>query len=214
MENIHKIVYINLDRREDRKKELEEQLARLGIERFNPATNGASADLIRFPAIEHAYPIAGCSLSHAAVLDMARKESWPNVLILEDDFNFIDDIIKVKEDIKAFFASEQAKTYDVIQLAYNIYEQEPVNALLCKATRSHTCSGYLVHQRSYDRLHYHINSGAEEMSKILSHEWAYACDVVWNAVQRQGEFYAFNARLGYQRPSYSDLGLRFVNYGV
>lgn len=82
MENIDKIIYINLDSRTDRKKEIENEFTRLHIPEHK---------VLRLSAIAHSYPPAGCSLSHASILHYAHQQNLKNVLILEDDFNFIDD---------------------------------------------------------------------------------------------------------------------------
>ena len=78
--DVDKIIYINLDRRQDRNVKIEEQLARAKI----PANK-----VIRFSAICHEYPNSGCNLSHSAVLKMAYDSDCQNVLILEDDIKYV-----------------------------------------------------------------------------------------------------------------------------
>ena len=76
MEHIHRIVYINLDHRTDRREEIERECRQLRV---------PEKKLIRFSAIKHVHGAVGCSCSHIAVLKRARDEEWPNVMILEDD---------------------------------------------------------------------------------------------------------------------------------
>jgi glycosyl transferase family 25 len=59
MEHIHRIVYINLDRRTDRRQQLEDELQRLSI---------PGAKIERFAAVEHVEGLIGCGLSHLAVI--------------------------------------------------------------------------------------------------------------------------------------------------
>ena len=81
LEHIDKIIYINLDSREDRKHEILEEFKRLQI---------PEDKIIRFTAIRHETEGAiGCSQSHIAVLKMAIENNWKNYMVLEDDFNFI-----------------------------------------------------------------------------------------------------------------------------
>jgi glycosyl transferase family 25 len=57
---IDKIVYINLDKRPDRKEEIENEL------------NSFDLKYIRYKAIEHDMGIVGCGYSHLNVLKMAK----------------------------------------------------------------------------------------------------------------------------------------------
>ena len=69
--------YINLLTRPDRKQHVETQLNMLGItaERFN--------------AIKLPNGALGCSMSHLKCLEMAKANSWPHLLIVEDDIKFL-----------------------------------------------------------------------------------------------------------------------------
>ena len=71
---MNKIFYINLDSREDRKKLCEDQLNSLGW-KYN-----------RFSAINHSNGAAGCAMSHLKILEIARDNKLPYVIIFEDDF--------------------------------------------------------------------------------------------------------------------------------
>ena len=75
-EFIDKIVYINLDHRQDRR----DVMAKFFEEGGMP-----SEKIIRFSAVKHTRGAIGCLTSHTEVLRMAKKEGWKNVLILEDD---------------------------------------------------------------------------------------------------------------------------------
>jgi hypothetical protein len=56
MENISSAFYINLEKREDRRKEFEEECKKMEI------------TVERFPAIERSRGILGCHLSHITIL--------------------------------------------------------------------------------------------------------------------------------------------------
>ena len=71
MNNIEKIVYINLDHRTDRRTQMEEELTGMDI----------SAE--RFSAILRKPGCIGCLESHLAVLELAKASGWKNILILE-----------------------------------------------------------------------------------------------------------------------------------
>jgi glycosyl transferase family 25 len=69
---IDKIIYINLNKRVDRRADIENEL------------NLFSLRYERFSAIEHEDGAIGCALSHLEVLKIAKKNNYKNILILED----------------------------------------------------------------------------------------------------------------------------------
>ena len=78
IEGAEYVVYINLAHRVDRREATEREMHRLGVRaprRF---------DAIRMPA----NGALGCTLSHVAVLEMALREAWPYVIVVEDDICF------------------------------------------------------------------------------------------------------------------------------
>ena len=68
------IVYINLEKRSDRREEIENEL------------NDFQLHYERFEAIHDNPGILGCTKSHLRVLKLAKERGWKYVLILEDDF--------------------------------------------------------------------------------------------------------------------------------
>ena len=74
---IDKIFYINLEKRTDRRHDIENEL------------NDFDLSYERFKAIETEDGMTGCANSHLAVLKLAKERGHKNVLILEDDFMFI-----------------------------------------------------------------------------------------------------------------------------
>jgi hypothetical protein len=198
MDRIHKIVYINLDHRPDRRAEVEGELASVGL----------SGE--RFPAILRKPGIVGCGLSHIGVLEKAKEEGWENVLILEDDFYFVVDKETVTREISAFFALEIP--YDVVMLSYGYDVSAPFNNVVDRAVNAQTASGYLVHRSFYDTLLHNLKEGSAQLIATGRH-WDYANDQYWKRLQPITNWYCFKTRLGKQRPSYSDISEKFVHYG-
>ena len=78
MDYIDGIFYINLDKRADRRYEIEEELNKMEL------------PFERFTAIETpGRGILGCGYSHLSVFKMAKERKYRNVLIFEDDFYFL-----------------------------------------------------------------------------------------------------------------------------
>ena len=85
-----KIYVINLASRQDRRREMCDQLSRIGL---SPEAGKAEFfDAVR-PEVAGDFPSIGsrgCFLSHLGVLKDASARGFQTVLILEDDLNFVD----------------------------------------------------------------------------------------------------------------------------
>jgi hypothetical protein len=192
------IVYINLDRRADRRAEMETELARLGL------------SAVRFSAIERKPGALGCGLSHLAVLQKAKEEKWPNVLILEDDFTFLVDRPTFDRELHSFF--DMKIPYDVLMLSYGLRRSSPFNTVVCKTLEAQTTSGYLVHHRFYDAL-IDVWTRATTAMETTGNEHANAIDQAWKVLQPSSEWFCLNHRIGKQRPGFSDIEGQYVDYG-
>jgi GR25 family glycosyltransferase involved in LPS biosynthesis len=195
MDNIKKIIYINLDRRVDRRLQIEAELSKMGL-------IGE-----RFAAIDHINGGIGCAQSHISILKMAISEDLDNILIFEDDFQFCVNKETFYRNIHSFFNSK--KTYDILMLSYNLKQSEPYNDIVGYARNVQTASGYIIHKRFYKTL---LANFEECLLKLhASNEYKlYAIDQYWKQLQKDAEWFYFITRIGFQRRSYSDIELRNV----
>jgi GR25 family glycosyltransferase involved in LPS biosynthesis len=199
MENIKKVFYINLDSRSDRRAQINAELEAYGI----------TAE--RFPAIVDTPANVGCFRSHLEVLKTARAHNYENVAIFEDDFMFLVDKPTFEAQLRAFF--ELNIRWDVLMLSYNVLRSEPYNELVSYGRNVQTASGYIVHRRFYDRLIANLEDALPNLIRTQRH-WFYMNDACWKLLQPCSEWFFFNMRIGKQRPSYSDLEKKEVDYGV
>ena len=197
---IDKIIYINLDKRTDRKAEIEQELQHNNL-RFE-----------RFPAIQTPEGCIGCSLSHLQVVKLAKERGYNNILILEDDFMFLVNTEELEQNLQEFFSLQLP--YDVCMLSYNLQKSEPLPNISCvgKVLEAQTASGYLIHSRYYDTLIALWETSVISLEKTGQH-WIYALDQIWKTLQQKDNWYYFTTRLGKQRSSWSDLGNTFADYG-
>ena len=198
---IDKIIYINLDRREDRKEEIEKELNdfNLPYERFKA---------IDYP--EHGKGIVGCTYSHLAVLKLAKERKYKNVLILEDDFTFVVSKEEFENQLTQFF--EQNIQFDVCMISYSISKSESTEySFVNRVIEGQTASGYIVNEHYYDAIIDLYEWAAPLLDETL-HHWIYANDQVWKRLQEKDMWYYFKTRLGKQRPSYSDNSNQFFDY--
>jgi len=199
MDKIAKTIYINLERREDRRQEIEQELAQFGLsgERFN--------------AIAKKPGIVGCGLSHLAVLKNAQEAGWENVLILEDDFQFLVPKETLNQQLQAFW--DLNIPWDVLMLSYNIKASAPYNDLVGRVTEAQTASGYIVNWSFYPKL-IDTLSHAIPLLESTGQHWHYANDQCWKKLQPTSQWFYFMTRLGKQRGSFSDNSNQYMDYGV
>lgn len=143
-----KIFYINLDSRPDRRESMEKQLKKynLSATRFNAVrlTDEDNADLVKRGCIfrdhdrpEYAPRIKSSTLSHLSVLFFAKLFKAKNVLVLEDDVIFHDDIL---QELPKCTEELSQRDWDMFFLGLQPLEAQQVSenlALVQRATSSH-----------------------------------------------------------------------------
>ena len=187
-----------MDNRPDRRKTIESELTRFG----------AQPDAItRFAACSYnGCPNSGCLLSHANALEFAYNMGYENVLILEDDFIFIDDIDKVVEDISEFFKMvESGFEWDVIMLTTCAAQvSEYTNDIISRVSSSGNGAAYLVNRNMMMPLSTLFKENVDNLYYTKQH-WVYQNDILWKSIMPKSKWYMFNQYLGYQKGGYSDL---------
>ena len=201
-QQIDKIFYINLEKREDRRQEIEAELANYGL-----IDNSERVDAIPTPH----QGILGCTMSHLKALKLAKERQYKNVLILEDDFQFT--ITKQEFENQIAILFEQGPSFDVCMISYNIQQSNPTEyPFLQKVLEAQTASGYIVHESFYDRM-IELYEWAIPLLDQTKQHWNYANDQCWKRLQPNSRWYAFTTRCGKQRPGYSDNSGQFENHG-
>jgi len=196
---IDHIIYINLDKRVDRKEQIEGELERFNLTNYE-----------RFSAIQNDNGAIGCSKSHLEVIKLAKKRGYKNILVLEDDFQFIVSKEKFNKQINKLFNVD----FDVCLLAYNtpnLYESE--YPFLYKIKDAQTASAYIVQSHYYDTL-IDCWEKAIKLFEETNDDTKYTCDQSWKQLQEKNNWYCFKTRMGKQRESYSDIQKGVVNYNV
>lgn len=196
---IDKIIYINLDKRTDRKEEIEKEL------------NQFHLSYERYPAIYHPSGIVGCGYSHLNVLKMAKEKGYKNILILEDDFTFLVSKEVFEFNLNSLF--NNFPDYDVCMLSYNLREREEIkDECINRVLFAQTASGYLVNHTYFDKL-IDLYEKAIPLLESTGEHWNYANDIVWRSLQKSDKWYYFKIRIGKQRPGYNDNGNHYCDYG-
>ena len=198
--NIESIYYINLEKREDRKKEF--------LDNFHPSDE---SKIIRIRG--HYYPengAVGCLMSHINALNQALKDDENgNMLICEDDF-MIKDMNYCNKMLELFFENIENDKWDVIMLGHNTIDSRDTgietenHEKIIKILNSQTTSGYLVKKEYIPRL---LKIYENDMNNyIKTGKWGnYYVDQSWKVLQTTDNWYSFYPPVGIQSGSLSDI---------
>ena len=198
-----KIIYINLDRRTDRRASIEGQLRAYGI-----------TNVERFPAVPDEFGIVGCTMSHKLVYELARSRGYRKIWVLEDDFEFLVSREVLERELVAIHAAEVAGTLrpDVCMLAYNLMEHAPGPIPeVQRVLSAQTASSYIVYAHYYDTLIDLYDHALPLLIHTRQH-WHYANDQCWKVLQASDRWYCTTVRMGKQQDGYSDNACEFVSY--
>ena len=201
-EFVDKIIYINLDHREDRRQIMQKLFQEGSI---------PSEKIERFSAIKHEIGAIGCTLSHISVLKLAKDHKWKNLLIMEDDVEWVDFQANYEKLEKII-----TETFDVCMLG-GLYS-ENTNLRVKKTFGAHA---YIVKNHYYDIL---LDNLQEALSKRLNvnvslfpmqtkkqryndlvksrHE--YSSDIYWWKLQEKDMWIAIIPSMCIQSITYSD----------
>lgn len=204
-----KILYINLAHREDRRIQIGEQMQKIGWDPKN---------VIRVEGVlEKMCGHLGCGKSHVKALELAIKNDWDSVLILEDDFVFNDWVNK--ETFKSFIENLYTVNWDVTILARGHHEvKKSEYEWLERVITCTTTSGYIVKKHYYKKLLNVFSESVKQVTKELKEhtakckkdkvpvsklDYCSAIDQYWFGLQSTDTFYLFKSDMGRQE-SWSD----------
>jgi GR25 family glycosyltransferase involved in LPS biosynthesis len=198
IQDIKHAFYINLASRPDRKQHVESQLNAIGIkaERFN--------------AIKLANGALGCSMSHLKCLEIAKANSWPHLLIVEDDIKFLNPEL-FKTQLNLFLSNH--KSWDVVLVGgNNVPPYTKIDDTCVKVSTCQTTTGYLVNGHYFDTLIENFRSGIKKLIEFPQQHINYAIDKYWFQLQRKNNWFLIIPLTVTQREDYSDIEKRPTNY--
>lgn len=216
MDKIDRIYYINLDKRTDRKVNIENQIKNNLDPEFKKTK--------RIPGVLYCDKFVnnhkrnkgaiGCSLSHIAALKDAKKNKYNNIMIIEDDFEFKIEKEKLNEKLKYFF--ENINDYNLLLLeTYGFYKIFPTEFKDIYKIDNSLCTGcYIV---SHKFLDYFIEHNEKTVKKLINGDTSQYIDFAWRVFQGNEpdkKVYTFNTnsfKIGYQSAGYSDIGMEKTN---
>jgi glycosyl transferase family 25 len=199
IQDIKHTFYINLASRPDRKQHVEEQLISIGIENFE-----------RFNAIKLENGALGCSMSHLKCLEIAKKEGWSHVMIVEDDILFLNPELFTSQLNK--FLSKHSSWNVILIAGNNIPPYKAIDDTCIRVKTCQTTTGYLINSHYYDILIHNIREGIQKLMAFPEKHVLYAIDKYWFQLQERDKWYLIIPLSVTQREDYSNIEKRATNY--
>jgi GR25 family glycosyltransferase involved in LPS biosynthesis len=203
---IDHIIYINLEHRTDRREEIERELARMDLT--------DKADRFEATYIKE-QGILGCTISHMEAIRLAKNRGYKNVLILEDDFEFLLEKDVVESRLETFFRSKLGRNYDVCMLGFGLVRESPDPTEECdlvkRVIEAQNAAAYIVQEKYYDVIIELYERIIPLLRETKAH-WLYANDQAWKILQEKDRWYYFIDRFGKQRAGYSDNSCEYMDY--
>jgi len=183
MENIP-VLYINLNRRPDRLKILQRDVLIF----FN--------DTYRIEAVDTPHNgYEGCVLSHIKALEYAKSQNWDQVIIMEDDFEFV--------NMEGFVYPDFDFDVCLIEALVSEDRKEHISLNYNKVTEAQHTGCYLVKNHFYDKL---ISNFKESYDKLCEQNCrSNYLDIYWFKIQKDNIFIYPSLCIGRQMESYSDI---------
>ena len=186
MENIPTL-YINLNKRPDRKDHIENQL--VGFK-----------EVQRIEAIETTNGYFGCVLSHIKALETAKSKNYDEVFIVEDDFEFVnkDKFVYPEIDFDVCLIEALVQKRHQTFISWNYH----------KVVKAQHTGGYIVQKHFYDKL---INNFKESYDKLKVNNCRdNYLDIYWSKLQDTSTFLYPSLSIGRQMEDYSDIQKRIM----
>ena len=201
MDLLNHILFINLDHRKDRLKQITTEFNNLGID---------ESKYERFPGVKAANGAIGCTLSHIKCIELAKSREYPYVFICEDDITCINPNLFKTNLTK--FANSNINWDVVIISGNNCPPYIPVSDYCIKIQNCQTTAGYIVAQHYYDVLIGNFKEGLEKLLREPENKRLYAIDMYWKQLQQIHNWYLIIPLTVTQNAGYSDIEQCYTNY--
>jgi hypothetical protein len=203
---IDAVIYINLDHRTDRNREILDEIQKIGIPKEK---------IFRLSAVKRKWGALGASLSHKAVMEFIIQKGWKRTLILEDDagFEINDRWNKGAKEINKLISSSGLKntdsTWDVIFLGGFVRDTNgPIKTeyeTLWRTKNTSCAHAYIVRGDYVPKILEHIDVSIQMMVKYPPNQNHFNLDNAWSQLMVEDRWYITLPTLAYQRESYSDI---------
>lgn len=192
-----RIVYINLDHREDRRVQIEGQFRALGLQRFE-----------RFSAVKREKGALGCTESHLGVLEAWPKDSRDLLMVCEDDCEFLLQREDIDNLIEKFALNSNL---NVLCLAFNAFNGVKISDEFKITSMTLTTACYVIKPHARNQF---LEAALRSVESFLPGREPVPIDVAWLKAQKELFFAIPIRRAARQMASFSDIQMQTVDYGL
>lgn len=197
------ILYINLLQRKDRKKNILRELKKVSVD---------PNKVFRIEGLfDELNGSRGCVYSHMRALEVAIHKGWKNVLILEDDCIFIQDLFGINSYIEEFLYAFK-NDWDVFFLGTTVkYFKTTFHNNYFKVQFSMRAHAYVVngHYLSKLKQHYASTFSSLQQDLFFISSLHKALDRQWVDLQLKDRWYCGKKPIVEQIASFSDIEKEF-----
>lgn len=204
-----KIYCINLDKRIDRWEECQKIFSKfnLEVERFSAMDGSKDNYGLGYP---YDSELAG-SISHTRVIEKAKELKLKNVLILEDDVDFIDNLEKLFTE----YVKQLPNGWDGLLFGGNhVCGGTTVTNNLMKVNRSYALHCYALNYKVFNETIDYMNSRIQNVidngKEVI--KTSVAADFFMADLHRINNWYCFRPHLAWQRTGFSDIQNTIIDY--
>lgn len=209
MDFIERVFIINLDRRVDRMQSMKNLIDRLEIinwERFpaiKPKYNSIEKRLYsgynKFQKLNKKYVkgSVGCKLSHLEILKLAKQRKYNNILILEDDVEFVGNLKHIEIGLREI----EHFNWDILYLGLNKAKYIPISDLvfISKVKKGLCTHAYIVNHRSYNKIINILEESNKQIDITYQDNFNYQlnCFIIPNQFIQTKSFSDINSNFGF-----------------
>jgi len=196
MNHIDLFLYINLEKRADRDKNMKKLL--LDDLKLPPKK------VRRIDAIYDDPPFRGCTKSHLLAINTAIQSKCKFACILEDDYMLTTDIKTFTTRLESAW-NYLKEDFDIIFLACTpIKLENTTEKQFFRVRQALAMPGMIVHHKYFEKLKSIYEQSLKEKKPH---------DLTTQIYQPRDKWYGFWPPMGRQAPGYSDIEKSIVNYG-
>ncbi len=208
LNNVDKILYINLENRKDRNEYISNQLQKYGVKKDKIHRINAHYT----PGNGH----LGCAKSHLDAIQYAIDNNLDNVIVFEDDFTFLNSPDDTKKMLNDFFNKVDKNEWDVVLFSHSKGETTDFKyPFIKKITNAQDGAGYIVNKKYFEILKNtfdkSVNNIRQKKTTQINFE-PYALDQVWKKNQQVDQWMVFNPVLGRQNKNLESTIEAVTNY--
>jgi hypothetical protein len=192
------VTYINLDKDNERRKHIEEQLKLV----FD------NTEIVRFSAIPHIHGLIGCGKGHIQCIKNFINSKADYGFIFEDDFEIINRDTYIYK-INSFLSLNL--NWDVLIIGGNNFRPfDIINNDVIKIKNCQTTTSYIVKKSYYDTLINNFKTGLNNLNK--ANNSCFCIDMFWKQLQHRDNWYYLTPTQIVQKRSFSNIENRVVDY--